>query len=107
MMMRDSCDDSTSHKQLPILQWLVSLVHAAFSAAQYRSHLRLVEKAFSGLLPLDIIIQTVVSLIIVMAGVVSQSGDLKEIRALDDSKYKSIETTTNRPSFYLFNHRGR
>lgn len=86
---------------------LLSLTHAAFSAAQHRSYLRLVEQDFSGFLPADILIQTVLSLVITMIGVVYSSGSFKEIRALDDSKYKSIETIVNRPSFYTFNHRGR
>jgi hypothetical protein len=86
---------------------LLSLTHAAFSAAQHRSYLRLVEQEFSGFLPVDILVQTVVSLIITMIGVVNSSGSFKEIRALDDSKYKSMETIVNRPSFYTFNHRGR
>jgi len=42
-----------------------------------------------------------------MMGVVQVSGDFKEIRALDDVKYKNIDTISNRPSFYIFNHRGR
>lgn len=86
---------------------LLSLLHAAFSAAQHRSFLRLMEQDFSGLLPLDIVLQTLLSLLVTMVGVVAQNGDFREIRALDDSKYKSIETINNRQSFYIFNHRGR
>lgn len=86
---------------------LLSLFHAACSAAQHRSFLRLVGHEFNGLLPLDIVIQTLVSLLVTMAGIVAQKGEFKEIRALDDSKFKTIETIANRPSFYIFNHRGR
>lgn len=93
-------------KSLVILG-LLSLAHAAFSAAQHRSYLRLVEQDFQGFLPVDILLQTVLSLVITMVGVVNSAGSLKEIRALDDSKYNSIETIVNRPSFYIFNHRGR
>lgn len=86
---------------------LLSFLHAAYSAAQHRSYLRLIEQEFGGLLPMDILLQTVVSLIVTMVGVVRVSGEFKEIRALDDVKYKNIDTIVNRPSFYLFNHRGR
>ena len=86
---------------------LLSLIHAAYSAAQHRSFLRLTEQQFGGLLPLDILLQTIVSLVVTMIGVVKVSGEFKEIRALDDQKYKNIDTIANRPSFYLFNHRGR
>lgn len=90
-----------------VVAGLLSLLHAAFSAAQHRSLLRLMGQEFNGLLPLDILLQTVLSLLITMAGVVGQNSEFKEIRALDDSKYKSIETISNRQSFYVFNHRGR
>jgi len=86
---------------------LLSLLHSAYSAAQHRSYLRLVEQEFQGFLPLDILLQTIVSLVVTMIGVVKVSGDFKEIRALDDVKYKNIDTISNRPSFYIFNHRGR
>lgn len=90
-----------------VIVGLLSLIHSAFSAAQHRSYLRLIEQEFSGLLPLDILLQTIMSLIITMIGIVKVSGEFKEIRALDDLKYKNIETIYNRPSFYTFNHRGR
>lgn len=93
--------------KLLVIVGLLAFIHAAVSAAQHRSYLRLVDLEFSGLLPLDIILQTVISLVVTMIGVTKVSGDFKEIRALDDLKYKSIETIYNRPSFYMFNHRGR
>ena len=90
-----------------VILGLLSLMHAAFSAAQHRSFLRLVDQSFTGLLPLDIVLQTLLSLLVTMIGVVGRKSDFKEIRALDDSKYKSMETVSNRQSFYIFNHRGR
>lgn len=85
----------------------VSLLHAAYSAAQHRSHLRLVEQEFDGLLPLDIILQALISLMVSMMGIVNVCGQFKEIRALDDLKDKSLDTLYNRPNFYIYNHRGR
>ena len=93
--------------KLLVVVGLLAFIHAAVSAAQHRSYLRLVEQEFSGLLPLDIILQCIISLVVTMIGVVKVSGEFKEIRALDDLKVKSVETIYNRPSFYIFNHRGR
>lgn len=90
-----------------IVLGLLSLLHVAYSAAQYRSYLRIVDENFNGFLPLDILLQTVLSLIVTMAGVVAVNGDFKEIRALDDSKYKSMDNIYNHPTFFTFNHRGR
>jgi hypothetical protein len=90
-----------------VVAGLVSLLHSGYSAAQHRSYLRLVEQEFDGLLPFDILLQTLVSLLATLLGIVKISGSLKEIRALDDLKYKSMDTICNRPSFYCFNHRGR
>ncbi|RWS31053.1 membrane magnesium transporter 1-like isoform X2 [Leptotrombidium deliense] len=86
---------------------IISLLHCTFSAAQHRSYLRLVEQEFSGVLPLDILLQALASLLLTLVAIVNVCGNFKEIRALDDLKHKSIATIANRPSFYCFNHRGR
>ena len=90
-----------------IVLGLLSLIHAGYSAAQYRSYLRLVGEDFTGLLPMDILLQTILSLFVTMAGVVAVNGDFKEIKALEDSKYKSMDNIYNHPTFFTFNHRGR
>ncbi|CAO1363655.1 unnamed protein product [Diamesa hyperborea] len=84
---------------------LLSLVHAAYSAAQHRTYLRITEQEFSAL-PLDIIIQAVVSLAIVVYSVLAIVGEFKEIRAAIDLQEKSWETLAC-SSFYIFNHRGK
>ncbi|RWS13105.1 membrane magnesium transporter 1-like protein [Dinothrombium tinctorium] len=86
---------------------IVSLLHSTFSATQYRSYLRLVEQPFAGVLPLDILLQALLSLLLALVAIVNVCANFKEIRALDDLKYKSVETISNRASFYCFNHRGR
>lgn len=85
---------------------LLSLCHTAYSAAKYRSYLRLKEQEI-GSMPLDITIQAVVSLIIAMVGIVNMSGEFKEISATKTLERKSWETMRNVPSFYVFNHRGQ
>ncbi|GFR00813.1 membrane magnesium transporter 1 [Trichonephila clavata] len=85
---------------------LVSLIHAAYSAAQHRAYLRLIEQTFEHL-PLDIVAQTILSLVLTIWAVTVIAGDFKEIRAVTELENKSFEVIGNRPSFYTFSHRGR
>lgn len=55
----------------------------------------------------QIVVQTVVSLIVVIYNVIQVVGNFKEIRATVDMQAKSWDTLGNLPSFYTFNHRGR
>ncbi|KAJ2944454.1 hypothetical protein O0L34_g3794 [Tuta absoluta] len=84
----------------------ISLFHSAFSAAQHRSYLRLTSQEFTTL-PLDIVVQAVVSLFAVMWGVLNVAGKLREIPAAAELNQICWETQRNLPSFYMFNHRGR
>ncbi|PSN55542.1 Membrane magnesium transporter 1 [Blattella germanica] len=93
------------HKFL-LLSGLLSLFHAAYSAAQHRSYLRITEQKFVSL-PVDILIQGIVSLFVAMYGIMYIAGEFKEIRATVDLENKSWETARNIPSFYIFNHRGK
>lgn len=56
---------------------------------------------------LQIILQTVISLVIVVYNIIQIVGDFKEIRATVDMQQKTWDTLGNFPSFYTFNHRGR
>ncbi|GBP46595.1 Membrane magnesium transporter 1 [Eumeta japonica] len=71
-----------------------------------RSYLRITSQEFTSL-PLDIIIQAVVSLFMVMWGVLHVAGNLREIPAAAELNMVKWETQRNLPSFYVFNHRGR
>ncbi|XP_011636305.1 membrane magnesium transporter 1 [Pogonomyrmex barbatus] len=93
------------HKFITFVGFM-SILHAAYSAAQHRSYLRITEQEFTTL-PIDILIQGIASLFIVMYGVMYIAGDFKEIRAVVDLENKSWETLRNLPSFQVFNHRGR
>ncbi|KAL0131677.1 hypothetical protein PUN28_002903 [Cardiocondyla obscurior] len=93
------------HKFLTFVGF-TSILHAAYSAAQHRSYLRITEQEFTTL-PIDILIQGIASLFVVMYGVMYIAGDFKEIRAVVDLENKSWETLRNLPSFQVFNHRGR
>lgn len=72
---------------------IMSLTHSAYMAAQ----------APSTNIPLNIIMQAVVSMLVTMAGIVMNTK-------LIDIKYtghKNYDTIVNRPSLYTFNHRGK
>ncbi|KAF6214556.1 hypothetical protein GE061_009299 [Apolygus lucorum] len=96
---------TTYHKTITAVG-LIFLFHAAYSAAQHRSFLRLTEQEFTSL-PVDVIVQGIVSLFLTMYGVMYIAGDFKEIRATEELQSKTWETQRNLPSFYCFNHRGR
>uniref|UniRef100_A0A8C1K4H2 Membrane magnesium transporter n=2 Tax=Cyprinus carpio TaxID=7962 RepID=A0A8C1K4H2_CYPCA len=85
---------------------LFALAHAAFSAAQHRSYMRLTEKE-NETLPIDIVLQTLLSFVITCYGIVHISGEFKDMDASSELKNKTFDTLRNHPSFYLFNHRGR
>ncbi|KAA0201211.1 hypothetical protein HAZT_HAZT003901 [Hyalella azteca] len=71
-----------------------------------RRFIRITEQEYSTL-PTDVFVQCLVSLIVTMYGVVHIVGDFREIRANIQLENKTWETAGNRPSFYIFSHRGR
>ncbi|XP_045160398.1 ER membrane protein complex subunit 5-like [Mercenaria mercenaria] len=85
---------------------LLALLHAAYSAAQHRSYLRLTEQEFTSL-PWDILIQCLLSLLLVIHGVVHIAGSFREIRASADLDHKTWDMLGNRQGFLSFNHRGK
>lgn len=94
--------------KLMLICGLCSLFHAAFSAAQYRSYLRVSEQKFTGSLPMDIMIQAFVSLLVTLYSVVSIYCNFKVIFANDDFANKSYgHMFSTPPSLVTFNHRGR
>ncbi|XP_064639352.1 ER membrane protein complex subunit 5-like isoform X2 [Lineus longissimus] len=96
---------SSLHKVLVAIG-LIGLLHAAYSATQHRTYLRLTEQEFTDL-PIDILFQCLVCLCVTCYGVVHVAGDFKETRATADLDHKTWETFSNRQSFYSFNHRGK
>lgn len=85
---------------------LLAMAHAAYSAAQHRTYLRLTEQEFIGL-PLDIMVQCFVGLLLTCYGVVHVAGSFREIRASAELDSKTWDMISNRQSFYSFNHRGK
>lgn len=85
---------------------LAGLTHAAYSAAQHRSYLRLTEEDFSQL-PLDVVAQTVLSLLLCCFGIIGISGKFKPIQITSEWENKNWDNIANRTSFYSFTHRGK
>ncbi|XP_051712331.2 ER membrane protein complex subunit 5-like [Oryctolagus cuniculus] len=85
---------------------LFALAHAAFSAAQHRSYMRLTEKEEESL-PTDIVLQTLLAFAVTCYGTVHIAGEFKNMDATSELKNKTFDTLRNHPSFYVFNHRGR
>lgn len=98
---------------------LVVLLHAAYSVAEWRSLTRRSSQQSSESggedagtvheqgMPLDITIQTVLAFALAMVCVLQIAGDFKEIRAGIEMGKKTWESARNRPSFYVYNHRGK
>ncbi|XP_036897103.1 membrane magnesium transporter 1-like [Sturnira hondurensis] len=85
---------------------LFALAHAAFSAAQHRSYMRLTEKEDESL-PIDIVLQILLAFTVTCYGIVHIAGEFKDMDATTELKNKTFDTLRNHPSFYVFNHRGR
>jgi len=87
---------------------LITLLHAAYSAAQHRAFLRLTERDFTTL-PSDILIQTLVGLALACLGIVRILGAFREIRVVsgeDSGNTKVWDAFGSRSAFYNFYHRG-
>jgi len=85
---------------------LAGLTHAAYSATQHRNYLRLTERDFSQL-PLDILAQTLLSLLLCCFGIIGISGKFKPIQITSEWENKRWDNIANRTSFYSFTHRGK
>ena len=85
---------------------ILSLAHAAYSAIQFKTYLKLTEEDFVSL-PIDVVAQVMLGLILSIFGIVRVAGELKDVHAAAELAHKSWETFGNRPSFYSFNHRGK
>ncbi|XP_061194905.1 ER membrane protein complex subunit 5-like [Saccostrea echinata] len=84
---------------------LAAMLHAAYSAAQHRTYLRLTEQEFTTL-PIDIIVQCFVGLLLTCYGVVHVAGSFREICASAELESKTWDMLSNRQAFYSFCHRG-
>lgn len=94
---------------------LIGLCHAAYSATQHRNYMRLTDaenledtgstKITS--LPMDIVIQTLISLLLCCAGLIGISTKFKQIKITSEWENKTWDNIGNRTSFWSFQHRGK
>jgi hypothetical protein len=92
--------------KLFLIVGFVGLTHAAYSATQHRNYLRITERDFSQL-PLDILAQTLLSLLLCCFGIIGISGKFKPIQIASEWENKRWDNIANRTSFYSFTHRGK
>lgn len=96
---------------------LIGLCHAAYSATQHRNYLRLTDADKSidqiGItsgrittLPLDIVIQTLFSLLLSCIGLIGISTKFRPIKITSEWENKTWDNVGNRTSFWSFQHRG-
>ena len=86
---------------------LLGLCHAAYSATQHRSYLRLIESEFTTL-PGDILLETFLSLLACCLGIIDFNTKFKSIKITSEWENKTWNNNlANRSSFYSFNHRGK
>lgn len=97
---------------------LIGLCHAAYSATQHRNYLRLTDadKALEQIatgsgtritsLPLDIVVQTLVSLLLCCVGLIGISTKFRPIKITSEWENKTWDNVGNRTSFWSFQHRG-
>uniref|UniRef100_A0A8D2JQ62 Membrane magnesium transporter n=1 Tax=Sciurus vulgaris TaxID=55149 RepID=A0A8D2JQ62_SCIVU len=85
---------------------LFALAHAAFSAAQHRSYMRLTDREDESL-PMDTVLQTLLAFAVTCYGTVHIAGEFKDLDAASELRNETSDTLRNHPSFYVFNHRGR
>lgn len=97
---------SSSYTKILLAVGAVSLIHCAYSAAQHRSYLRLTEQEFT-YLPLDIFVQTIISLFLVFYTGSGVAGEFQPIRADLAMRCRTFETVANCSSFYVFDHRAK
>jgi hypothetical protein len=83
------------------------LFHAAYSTTEWRQFARKTADSHFEFIPMDIILQTFAGLLLAMVCVLKLAGDFREIRSSVELSEQMWENVRNRPSFYLFSHRGR
>jgi hypothetical protein len=82
------------------------LLHAAFSATQHRSFVKLAARPFTSL-PLDVVLQCLIGFAISCVGVVRVTVCFREIKTTSEAIFRTFDTVANCRSFYSFRHRGR
>ncbi|KAJ2327607.1 hypothetical protein IWW51_001658 [Coemansia sp. RSA 2702] len=84
----------------------VSMLHSGYSAREYLLYSKSVGRQDLSL-PIEIVLECLVSLAVMTVALVVGVGKLKPISYEAEMKRYSIDGVFSRPSFQVFNHRGR
>ncbi|KAJ2362057.1 hypothetical protein H4S01_004970 [Coemansia sp. RSA 2610] len=84
----------------------VSMLHSGYSAREYLLYSKSVGRQDLSL-PIEIVLECLVSLAVMTVALVVGIGKLKPISYEAEMKRYSIDGVFSRPSFQVFNHRGR
>ncbi|KAI3386756.1 hypothetical protein SNEBB_004758 [Seison nebaliae] len=87
---------------------LTLIIHSAYSAARYRSYIRLTTESTEDenqSLPYDILLEAIIGLIIVIYGSMASSfRQFKSLNIASEFKGKTWDSTGNRLNFAHFSH---
>ncbi|KAJ1730487.1 hypothetical protein LPJ61_002983 [Coemansia biformis] len=84
----------------------LSMLHAGYSAREHLLYCKSIGRHDHSL-PVDIVLECLVSLAVMTVALVVGVGKLKPISYEAEMKRYSIDGVFSRPSFQVFNHRGR
>ncbi|KAJ2823377.1 hypothetical protein IWW50_003808 [Coemansia erecta] len=84
----------------------VVMLHSGYSAREYLMYSKSIGRQDLSL-PIEIVLECLVSLAIMTVALVVGVGKLKPISYEAEMKRYSIDGVFSRPSFQVFNHRGR
>ncbi|CDH54415.1 predicted protein [Lichtheimia corymbifera JMRC:FSU:9682] len=90
-------------KVLAIISTLF-LAHSAYSTYEHRAYLKAVDRTEANL-PIEIIVECVVSAFITLVGVIISAAPFKNILLSDHMATMTIDQVDTTPSFVSFNHR--
>ncbi|KAJ2218359.1 hypothetical protein IW143_003166 [Coemansia sp. RSA 520] len=84
----------------------MAMLHSGYSAREYLMYSKSIGRQDLSL-PIEIVLECLVSLAIMTVALVISVGKLKPISYEAEMKRYSIDGVFSRPSFQAFNHRGR
>ncbi|KAJ2809020.1 hypothetical protein H4R20_000443 [Coemansia guatemalensis] len=84
----------------------LSILHSGFAAREYLRYSKSIGRQDPAL-PIEIVLECLISLVVMTVAVVVSVGNLKPISYEAEMKRYSIDGIYSRPSFQVFNHRGR
>ena len=86
---------------------LLIVAHAALSLVQYKHALKKIGNSELQALPTDICVEVVVGFLLTLVGVLKVAGDFRPAKAELAATKVDFDLNQSRPSFSVFNHRGR